>query len=187
MAMCQGGQHCQLGRVAGWLLAQDDGDGLGPRHQRLEHELWVAQVNGPGAPLGDGRVRRHHEEHAGAVQACAQAGEVYRPALALVVVAGQLYLDDDGERVFLLPQADDQVRAVLGRKHLGELGGLHLGLGPCGELQAQRALQQLGRQRGPVVKQAHEAFMFQGSHCQAPYLARLTADAGDARLAPLSR
>lgn len=42
--MCQSGQHRQFRVLPRHLFAQDERDGTGPSHQRLEHEAGVNQL-----------------------------------------------------------------------------------------------------------------------------------------------
>ena len=153
------GEDGPLGRGPGHFLVGDDGHRAWTHHQRAQREAGMTEVDGLAGPGRHRLIGSHHQQGGRAVEACPEAGQVDGPAPALVRVAGQLDLHHDGEHRAAIEEEDDEVRVVLGRDHLGQLGRVHPGLGEGRERNAQHFPEQLGGEHGAVLEEQQQALV----------------------------
>ncbi|MGA2451748.1 MAG: hypothetical protein ABTD50_24080 [Polyangiaceae bacterium] len=84
---------------------------------------------------------------------------------------GELHFDNNAEYGLSVDEQHEQVRAVLRRIDVGEVGGLKANLRVRGQGQVQRIAQQLGRELGPVAKEKQQGLVRERRHGRGRTLA----------------
>jgi hypothetical protein len=162
------GQNGELRIALGRGHVVDDGHRRRPDDEGREDVARRTQLDRLAAPPGHRFGRGHDQDACRALEARAEAYDVDGPGQALLGIGRKLDLNDDAEHGLSVDEQHDQVRAVLGRLDLRQVGRLDPRHRVRRQLDVQCVAQELRGELGPVAKQQQQGLVLERGHRATP-------------------